>query len=411
MGKITIDLSSLFTGKGPEANDLYGATQGEDGLWRDASGKVIDNGGKPIISDMVSKATPMQQPTYWQRVVNPQMSKYADVQNSNAALIKPMAQIQADADANAANNVFNKYVYSQDPSRFGNVTEGQANSLRLYPQSLVNQNRFDVAKANTGSLEITGDLGGQTDIAKAQQSLEDAKASLNRNSVVNAAQDQEAVNRLSTALKVEPLVIQHTVNQLRTEIGQDPTEAQIIDAVNKTKLATANQAVTDIPINTGTQLLTDIGNNASAGHVYFPNRDTSIDNLVTPLGVIPQPSKMDTLMNSVSGGSKSPTLPNGQPLPMKATAPTLGTAYQNQSQAALVPPAVVMDSDRLPAPARQIQSPMVQVPSTLGSSVFGNANNPVADTINAIRPIVKYILVDTSGQPKDYSSNYQPYRY
>ena len=108
-----------------------------------------------------------------------------------------------------------------------------------------------------------------TDISTARRMLVASNAAAQRQPTVEASMDAEAASRLSTATGVEPLVIQHQINQLRTQLGQDPTEAQILDNINQIKLGTTRQEKTDLPTTMGTIAGEDAQRNLAAN--YFPD--------------------------------------------------------------------------------------------------------------------------------------------
>lgn len=96
--KANIDLSWLgeVLTPPPGANPLLGATQGDDGLWRDPSGNVINNGGQTI--DQQDTVNPYQTPGFWQRAFQPQASQYASSQNAAYATNPTFSQQKTSED-------------------------------------------------------------------------------------------------------------------------------------------------------------------------------------------------------------------------------------------------------------------------------------------------------------------------
>ena len=134
------------------------------------------------------------------------------------------------------------------------------------------QNAFSQAKSfgSTGAPTIMGSLGGQSNINEAHRMLEQSKAALNRSPVVEATNDAELSNRLAVTTGSDPLAIQHQINQLRTQLGQDLTEGQILDNINQIKLGTTGQERTDLPTTMGTIAGEDAQRNLAANYFSDP---------------------------------------------------------------------------------------------------------------------------------------------
>lgn len=211
----------------------------------------------------------------------------------------------------------------------------QLESDRMFTPSYANEQNKAKTFGDTDAPSLVGTLGGQSDIAAARKNLFDSNAALTRTPTTNAGFDQDAVNHLAASLRVDPLVIQHSTNQLRTQLGQDPTEAQIADAVNKVKLSQANTDVQTAPMDAqSTVNARTIGNIMSSrapmspyfssrlqnGQLMAPSRD--------PLGMSPMQAQMGSLQGIGNGSSMSTTtLPSGvvvnHPAPQYGESPTV----------------------------------------------------------------------------------------
>lgn len=169
-----------------------------------------------------------QEPNWFERGFSP-MAKNIMMQNA----VSEVAPLQAQQNRNIQRTIAGQDASTIPTSMLPYGNDMQANitgivNPRLNPAEL-NPQVQAASFAGTGAPATIGTLGGQSGIATAQQMLQEAQAGLRRQDVITAAQDAEAVNRLSTSTGVEPLVIKNQLNQLRGDLRRDPTYQQLQD--------------------------------------------------------------------------------------------------------------------------------------------------------------------------------------
>jgi len=152
-------LGATFEPAQPVRNPLYGATQGEDGLWRDANGNVINNGGKTISAQQTQD--PYANPTWGQRVLTPAIAAM-QVQGNNQFYQQPlMANQEADTQREVA-------------KRMTGLTDDQYG--KLYSSNFSPQNQL-----TQGIAQGTIDKGGIPSGIKFAKAVQDASASAAEN--------------------------------------------------------------------------------------------------------------------------------------------------------------------------------------------------------------------------------------
>lgn len=292
-------------------------------------GQYVDASGAPT--------TEFDQPGMFQRAFNP----YAqEIQNLNAqGQANPLRmQQQAIGQRLAAMKL--------DPT-LTNETYAQTYNPLFSPQNRNAQTQA-ASFGSTGAPSIIGSNTGMTDINNSKLMLQNSQGALGRNNIINASLDAEAANSLSKEVNVEPMVIQHTINQLRATLGQDPTESQILESVNAARLATAKQTQADLPISTGTQHLQTIGQNYLSQYMPDELATTPFVNRVTGSGVMPS-------HGILSAGYRSPAM---------VSMASLGRMGQN----GIVPPTTVPSGKVYPKP--------VMTDNGLVSPVTGTGYSP-----------------------------------
>lgn len=334
MGLLGALAGDILEPRSPVQNPLMGAQQGPDGLWRDVNGNIINNGGKPITPQLV--AQPYSNPSFGQRLLTPDIASYQNEANG-AFYQRPLV---AGQQRTIAENQF------YQPNAANLQRAGYGNGDQWYSMTGGNpQNQGDINRTATDSGAFGTGLLGQVGATGAQGDLTEQQ-----NRAIQA--------RTSQDVGIPTLGPTATAGGLSYDIGLNPYRQASIPSTGATienqaliGQAQSGQAVSDLPIITGTQHLQSIGENYRSG--FMPDEMTTLPYVstvgaggVTPSGGQINPSFRPAMIANMAALQRG--LLNGQPQgqtgtlssgrgftynpPPQPTQPMVGTAYQGTGQ-------------------------------------------------------------------------------
>lgn len=248
MGMSVMDILRLMNGgQTPTENPVYGYKQTDD---PNGPNVILDSQGTPVYDpDRVKQFQSAQKGGYVDKpykpitglaaTFNPEAANFVAQNNTAGVRAQSHRNITRGLTGQDLATLPRNYFPNPNLDNNANITlsGGNTSAVGLQGEQAASEN---ILKRLPVSTALLGSVGNEANIQAAKNRLMMEQGESNRMPTAEAIRDSDVVNQLTKSLDLDPLVVQHSRNVLKGELGRDPDYNELQNFLLKNQQKTAN---------------------------------------------------------------------------------------------------------------------------------------------------------------------------